>query len=350
MMRKMAAPKIALLSIKQLKRRVSKTSKQPRREATQPDEVDDNGMLKDVEVQEITTLQLTQDEHRHDIDHFFNQLYMKIGANGMEKGHRDRKHCKLRVTIVNEVMMLWHHLEAKHPATYCKWAQKHDFEFRLPGDVKKWKDAMKRCIIAYSEQVFREAAIEWLIATDQPISALEHPKFKAMINIASRVTDGVKIPSRKVACKEILCLFDAQMEGLRKRLNSENATGEVSLTCDAWQAANIDTYFAVTAHWIDKVMPNVWELRNTLLSFTCLNSAHNGHRLGQALYKIVDWVGIAHKHVNTFVYEIGCEEKNLVKRCKIDDLKLSKQEWDRVKLFLNLLGHADNGQQSFSSK
>jgi hypothetical protein len=32
----------------------------------------------------------------------------------------------------------------------------------------------------------------------QPIQALEHPKFKDMIDFASRVTNGVKIPGQKV--------------------------------------------------------------------------------------------------------------------------------------------------------
>ncbi|KIJ32660.1 hypothetical protein M422DRAFT_85088, partial [Sphaerobolus stellatus SS14] len=52
-------------------------------------------------------------------------------------------------------------------------------------------------VIPYSDNLFREAAIEWLIATDQiqaiyPIQALEHPKFHEMINIASQAKNGVK--------------------------------------------------------------------------------------------------------------------------------------------------------------
>ena len=72
-------------------------------------------------------------------------------------------------------------------------------------------------------------------------------------------------------------------------------TGEVNLTCDAWQAGNIDGYFAVTGHWIDETTPTQWELKNSLLGFTQLSNAHNGQRLGQALFEIIDQVGIAHK-------------------------------------------------------
>ncbi|KAG6870655.1 hypothetical protein C0993_004274, partial [Termitomyces sp. T159_Od127] len=71
--------------------------------------------------------------------------------------------------------------------------------------------------------------------------------------------------------------------------------GEVSLTCNAWQAGNTDGYFAVTGHWIEETTPMQWELKSVLVGFTWLCNAHNGERLGQALYKLVNRIGIAHK-------------------------------------------------------
>jgi len=70
--------------------------------------------------------------------------------------------------------------------------------------------------------------------------------------------------------------------------------GKVSLTCDAWQASNSDRYFAVTGSWIEEVNGK-WQIKPALLGFTQLNNAHNGKRFGQALFKIVSRVGIAHK-------------------------------------------------------
>ncbi|KAG1822260.1 hypothetical protein EV424DRAFT_1274081, partial [Suillus variegatus] len=48
-------------------------------------------------------------------------------------------------------------------------------------------------IVPYVDSLFKQAAIEWLIATDQPIQAFEHPKFKEMIDVAAQATNGVKI-------------------------------------------------------------------------------------------------------------------------------------------------------------
>ena len=63
-------------------------------------------------------------------------------------------------------------------------------------------------------------------------------------------------------------------------------SGEVSLTCDAWQAGNTDAYFAVTGHWIGEQVPGEWTIEQALLGFVQMNMAHNGMQLGQALYKV----------------------------------------------------------------
>lgn len=46
---------------------------------------------------------------------------------------------------------------------------------------------------------------------------------------------------------------------------------------------------------------------------------------------------ISQKIVDVFVYEIGHDEKDLVKRQKIDNLVLDCAEWEDIKLFNNLL-------------
>jgi hypothetical protein len=70
----------------------------------------------------------------------------------------------------------------------------------------------------------------------------------------------------------------------------------ISLTCDAWQASNRDAYFAVTGHWIEGEIPGgELKMHSALFGFTQMNTAHDGARLGRALYRIVKRLGIAHK-------------------------------------------------------
>ena len=81
-------------------------------------------------------------------------------------------------------------------------------------------------------------------------------------------------------------------------IQSDAVQGRVSLTCDAWQASNVDAYFPVTGSWTEAVGAGTWEIQTALLGFTRLKNAHNGKWLGQALFKIMDRVGITHKASN----------------------------------------------------
>ncbi|EIM79846.1 uncharacterized protein STEHIDRAFT_43995, partial [Stereum hirsutum FP-91666 SS1] len=95
---------------------------------------------------------------------------------------------------------------------YRSWCKKTGFESMLPEDTSARKkaahssaatldqstlDAYTRPIEtpppAYSDDVFGDAAIDWTIATDQPLSVFDHPKYQEMIAIAARTKNGVKI-------------------------------------------------------------------------------------------------------------------------------------------------------------
>jgi hypothetical protein len=84
---------------------------------------------------------------------------------------------------------------------------------------------------------------------------------------------------------------------------SKSVSGVINITCDAWQAGNTDGYFAVTGHWIEENSPMAWECKSALLGFTKVNNAHNGKRLGDALFKILDRIGVAHKVQSTLLGE-----------------------------------------------
>ncbi|KAF8805223.1 hypothetical protein BYT27DRAFT_7104785, partial [Phlegmacium glaucopus] len=132
---------------------------------------------------------------------------------------------------------LCRHIEANHLYKYNVWRSKNDFELKLPKAVKAQKDAkatedhskqssldphLEECpkerFVPYSDSLFQEAAIEWLIATDQPIQALDHPSFQNMINIAACATKGINIPNFKATCKHIVELFKKNLDNLRLKL------------------------------------------------------------------------------------------------------------------------------------
>ncbi|KAF8581932.1 hypothetical protein K439DRAFT_1352584 [Ramaria rubella] len=130
--------------------------------------------------------------------------------------------------IVDEVTTLRCHIEANHKVSYEKWVRETPgAENKLPKHLKQLKVDVKRSnelpqssltdhfgsapptevIIPYSDERFKQAATEWLIATDQPIPAFEHPKFIEMVNIATRAKNGVKVPTGKATHKGIMSLW-----------------------------------------------------------------------------------------------------------------------------------------------
>ncbi|KAF9058405.1 hypothetical protein BDP27DRAFT_1241318, partial [Rhodocollybia butyracea] len=135
-----------------------------------------------------------------------------------------------------QISTLRRHLGLKHEFEYRKWAKANNFTSMIPADTKARKAAAlaasasqtlihdhatplppKVHVAPYSDELFEQAALEWLIETDQPIAALEHPKFRAMINVAARATSGVKLPNRKATRRAIINLFKKNLYELRTR-------------------------------------------------------------------------------------------------------------------------------------
>ena len=64
----------------------------------------------------------------------------------------------------------------------------------------------------------------------QPIQALEHPKFKELINVASCATNGIKIPGQKATQGEIKCMFKDHLVRLKAQLNVSTLLGSHSVS------------------------------------------------------------------------------------------------------------------------
>ncbi|KAF7350175.1 putative AC transposase [Mycena venus] len=281
------------------------------RSSGDPTALDDEGFLADIDVTDLTSAKKAKTDANKDINYFFGPIYNIRRSDNTVQARRICAKCPGgKKSITAHSTTLRRHLESDHYNTYHKWAKKVEFVSALPGDRAKAKKAeegpatqptiephlkeipAKEVIIPYSDELFREAAIEWLVATNQPVDALDDPRFRNMIDIASRAKNGVRISGQKATRQGIIDMFQKRMDNLKKKLNGPTVTGEIHLTHDTWQAQNTDGYFGVTGHWIEEVSPGVWESQEALIGFTRLNSAHNGVRLGQALYKIVSRLGI----------------------------------------------------------
>ncbi|KAH9174271.1 hypothetical protein EDB89DRAFT_1849309 [Lactarius sanguifluus] len=148
-----------------------------------------------------------------------------------------KKSPKHLVSLVADVTTCWRHMESFHKGAYLKWAAENDFQSMLPKDAKNRRQAAKmdtqqrpdphleekpprESVIPYTDKLFCEVAIEWLVSTDQAIQAFNHPSFQKMIHTAARASSagGVKIPDGRQTRQAIIDTFKMQLVALRKRL------------------------------------------------------------------------------------------------------------------------------------
>ncbi|KAF8172893.1 hypothetical protein BJ912DRAFT_859710 [Pholiota molesta] len=151
---------------------------------------------------------------------------------------RAGKNCAKKDTIVlSDTSTMRRHMEYLHSDVYRRWAKDNHFISMLPKDSSARRaaerDSLKQTAvndhfsvqkpnekpIIYSDELFKEAAIQWLVETDQPIQALKHHSFQHMIRVAERATRPVKIPNPEQTRAGIINTFRNQMKALRDRLN-----------------------------------------------------------------------------------------------------------------------------------
>ncbi|KAF7344634.1 putative AC transposase [Mycena venus] len=314
---------------------------------SQPTGGGEDGMLTDINVQPIVQPDIRTNPSA-DVLHFSGKTFHKRGKDG-DSGKLYRTCTICDKDLVADVSTNRRHYAKFHKTEYHAWCKTNDFESKLKEDVEARQKAqkaeeLKKKILTqqsldphlrekparpapYTDELLLDAAIQWLIATDQvstsslcyhlltllqqPIDALTHPKFKEMMDIAARATEGVNLPNSAQTRDAIIKLFHDQMNKLKIRLHvcillyklfcslstsqSDAVTGMIHITCDAWQASNTDGYYAVTGHWMEETSPGIWVLREALLGFTRMNNAHHGIRLGQTLFKIVERLGITNR-------------------------------------------------------
>ncbi|KAK0222638.1 hypothetical protein EDD85DRAFT_779154, partial [Armillaria nabsnona] len=113
-------------------------------------------------------------------------------------------------TFATDVSTRRHHLAAKHKGDYCAWCKANNFESMLPEDTAKRRKEEKEKLaqssldehvvdlthqkretrVVYSDHNWERATLRWMINTEQPIDAFQHPDFIRMIHMAAQAPDG----------------------------------------------------------------------------------------------------------------------------------------------------------------
>jgi hypothetical protein len=138
----------------------------------------------------------------------------------------------------------------------------------------------------YSHDVFREALAKWIVATDQPFTAVDHPSFQELVYL---LHPDAKLPSNDTARRDIAKLFKEEKERVGALLR--DAPGCLSFTADVWTSPNGLAFLGITVHWIDWN----WKIHSLLMDIPPISGKHTGENLSGIFQRACDEFGVLHK-------------------------------------------------------
>lgn len=97
-------------------------------------------------------------------------------------------------------------------------------------------------------------------------------------------------------------IHDAYRQRVRATVDElKRSEGRISFTSDLWSDPVLDSYMAVTAHYLvrdEKTRKLQW--RNGLVAFRFIEGSHTGVNLGRQFVKILEELGVLHKVQSIF--------------------------------------------------
>lgn len=119
----------------------------------------------------------------------------------------------------------------------------------------------------------------------QPFSIVEDKGFRKFIQ---ELNPSYQLPNRKMISQSLIpAEYEKCMTVVRSVLHSAQS---FCLTTDTWTSKNVESYIAVTVHFIQS-----FKVKSVLLSCEKLTGSHTSENLGNAIRKITDKFGLSRK-------------------------------------------------------
>lgn len=133
---------------------------------------------------------------------------------------------------------------------------------------------------------FNEALLDWIVDTNQPFTATEQERFRAMMEAAGTIC---VIPKADDITRQIHQRIDLIRSDLKELL--ARTCNTIALSLDSWTSNNDICIFAINGRWLG---PNFKPYR-ACLDFIEINGTHTGLNLSEIVYNIGKLNGILPK-------------------------------------------------------
>lgn len=125
-----------------------------------------------------------------------------------------------------------------------------------------------------------ERVITFMTASRLPFQLVEHPQFRALIEMARLAPSFPEIPSAYMVRRQLQELVQERQHTLLRTLPID---AKLSIALDCWTSPFRQAFMAVTAYFLDKD----WNYREILLGFEPLHGAHTGSYLSTVLLELL---------------------------------------------------------------
>ncbi|OQD70675.1 hypothetical protein PENANT_c251G09817 [Penicillium antarcticum] len=132
---------------------------------------------------------------------------------------------------------------------------------------------------AFSHEAWVERIITFITSLQLPFQLVEHPQFRALIEMARLAPSLPEIPSSDTVRRR---LHELVMERQQSLLQKLPTGGKLSIALDCWTSPFRQAFMAVTGYFIDQD----WNYREILLGFEPLHGTHTGINLGTVLFQL----------------------------------------------------------------
>ena len=88
--------------------------------------------------------------------------------------------------------------------------------------------------------------MQWIVISQQPFTIIKELAFHELIKT---YYPAAKFPTANTVKNNIMKYYRTEMEEIQEKL--QNNSSQISYTTDIWTSISMETFLAITAHFID---------------------------------------------------------------------------------------------------
>lgn len=162
---------------------------------------------------------------------------------------------------------LWRHLETEH-------------------DHMRESEPGQTPLTPAQQEAIHNAFIQWVITDLQPFTISDNPEFMGFITL---LNSNYVLPCRQSVQKTVIEKYSHYKEIIKNTL--QDTLGMISLTSDMWTSTASDSYYGITAHFVDRN----WQLQSVVLDFAIMPQPHTGEIIKETFLTIMADFNIENK-------------------------------------------------------